>query len=116
MAETAQTMDAETGSNLHQQAVTAAYARIAAPELTPSGRVLQEMRDTNTPFWQLALNYSKQWHKDYLAAPLGPIEMAEFQTATAVSLRQQQAMEQNTQESFQTYLSRFYSQYSAAES
>jgi hypothetical protein len=42
--------------------------------------------------------------------------MAEFQTATAVSLRQQQAMEQNTQESFQTYLSRFYSQYSAAES
>lgn len=111
MAKTAETMDAEAGSNLHQQAIKAAYARIADPELTPSGRVLREMRDTNTPFWQLALNYSKQWQKDFLKTPLGPIEMAEFQTATQVSLHQQQAMEQDSKESFQTYLNRFYSQY-----
>jgi glutamate--cysteine ligase len=111
MSKTAQTMDAEAGSDLHQQAVTTAYARIADPESTPSGRVLQEMRETNTPFWQLALNYSKQWHKDFLTNPLSPIEMAEFRTATAASLNQQQAMEKDTQESFKTYLSRFYSQY-----
>jgi glutamate--cysteine ligase len=111
MSKTAQTMDAEAGSDLHQQAVATAYARIADPESTPSGRVLQEMRETNTPFWQLALNYSKQWHKDFLTNPLSPIEMAEFRTATAASLNQQQAMEKDTQESFKTYLSRFYSQY-----
>ncbi|WP_435217844.1 hypothetical protein [Luminiphilus sp. nBUS_07] len=115
MSKTAETMDAEAGSNLHQQAVKAAYARIADPELTPSGRVLREMRDTNTPFWQLALNYSKQWQKDFLAAPLGPIETAEFQTATEVSLHQQKAMEQDSKESFQTYLDRFYSQYNAVK-
>ena len=115
MSKTAQTMDAEAGSDLHQQAIAAAYARIADPESTPSGRVLQEMRDTNTPFWQLALNYSRQWHKAHLAAPLGPIEMAEFHTATAVSLQQQKAMEQDDQVPFETYLARFYSQYKAAQ-
>ena len=115
MSKTAEAMDSEAGSNLHQQAMTAASARIVNPESTPSGRVLQEMRDTNTPFWQLALNYSKQWHKGHLARPLGSIEEAEFHTATTVSLNQQKAMEQDTQESFQTYLDRFYNQYRGAD-
>ena len=88
-----------------------AYERISEPENTPSGRVLQEMRDQKVPFWQLALNYSKRWHEDFSARPLDPSEFAEFQTASAVSLRQQAILEEDTGETFKQYLERFYRQY-----
>lgn len=111
MAETARLLDTATGSRAHSEAVTTAYERLGEPENTPSGRVLREMREQKVPFWQLALNYSKRWHEDFSARPLDPSEFAEFQTASAVSLRQQAILEEDTAETFREYLERFYSQY-----
>ncbi|MGB1439520.1 MAG: glutamate--cysteine ligase, partial [Luminiphilus sp.] len=72
---------------------------------------LAEMGNQGIPFWQLALNYSRRWHNEFLAEPLQASEFAEFQTASAASLRQQELLEDDTSESFAEYLQRFYSQY-----
>ncbi len=115
MSQTALLLDQAGGHGEHQKTMAMAYERILNPDQTPSARVLQEMRDGGIPFWQLALNYSKRWHSDFLARPLEPSEFAEFQTASAVSLRQQVLLEQETGETFSDYLRRFYSQYHQSE-
>ena len=115
MSQTALLLDQAGGHGEHQKTMAMAYERILNPDQTPSARVLQEMRDGGIPFWQLALKYSKRWHSDFLARPLEPSEFAEFQTASAVSLRQQVLLEQETGETFSDYLRRFYSQYHQSE-
>ena len=111
MNRTAQWLDEAAGTEEHEQAMAIAYQRVANPETTPSARVLAEMGDQGIPFWQLALNYSRRWHNEFLAEPLQASEFAEFQTASAASLRQQALLEDDTSESFAEYLQRFYSQY-----
>ena len=111
MNRTAQWLDQAAGTEEHAQAMAIAYQRVANPETTPSARVLAEMGDQGIPFWQLALNYSRRWHNEFLAEPLQASEFAEFQTASAASLRQQELLENDTSESFAQYLQRFYSQY-----
>ncbi|MGB0764755.1 MAG: glutamate--cysteine ligase, partial [Luminiphilus sp.] len=111
MNRTAQWLDEAAGTEEHEQAMAIAYQRVANPETTPSARVLAEMGNQGIPFWQLALNYSRRWHNEFLAEPLQASEFAEFQTASAASLRQQELLEDDTSESFAEYLQRFYSQY-----
>ena len=111
MAQTAERLDTALGTDAHQQAIATARARVADPGATPSARVLREMQDNRIPFWQLALNYSRQWHADFLSRPLSDIEFAEFTTASAVSLRQQTELEARAQAPFPDYLSAFYNQY-----
>ncbi|MGD2006631.1 MAG: glutamate--cysteine ligase [Cellvibrionales bacterium] len=111
MALTAEQLDRANGGNAHQQAIAMAQERVADAETTPSARVLREMRDTQQPFWQLALNYSRQWHSEFRSRPLSPIELSEFTTASEVSLRQQADLEAATEIPFEDYLANFYEQY-----
>ena len=111
MALTAERLDRAHGGDAHQQAIAVARERVADAENTPSARVLREMRDTQQPFWQLALNYSRQWHSEFRSRPLSPIELSEFTTASEASLRQQADLESAKGIPFEDYLANFYQQY-----
>lgn len=111
MAQSAALLDSAQGGEAHADAIAMARARVADPELTPSGRVLREMTEGNMAFWQLALNYSRQWHEQFLKEPLCDAAMSEFETAAQVSLHRQAEMEAEQQEPFDQYLARFFDQY-----
>ena len=111
MSITAGMLDEAHNCSAYADAIAMARARVDDPELTPSGRVLREMKADGIAFWQLALKYSRQWHHQFLEEPLCDAANAEFETAAEVSLHQQSALEAETGETFEAYLARFFDQY-----
>jgi glutamate--cysteine ligase len=84
-------------------------AKVSEVELTPSARLLSEMRTTGESFFQLALRMSEA-HKSYFLELHPPNEqrLAEFRNAAEESLRAQAAIEAADTLSFDDYLRRYF--------
>jgi glutamate--cysteine ligase len=86
-------------------------AKVADPELTPSARVLREMRERNLSFFRLAMTYSEQWAQYFRARPLAADVQLAFDEETQRSLLHQREIEQSDDVSFEQYLDNFFTQY-----
>lgn len=77
------------------------------PDITPSARMLEAMRDNNEAFFSFAHRKSQE-HRDYfLKRRLDPALEREFQQLATTSLQQQSAMEEAESESFDSFLSTY---------
>ncbi len=85
--------------------------KVTDPELTPSARILREMREQELPFFRLAMAYSERWARYYRARPLSGEQQARFDAEAARSLQAQREIEAQDTLSFEQYLDRFFSQY-----
>jgi glutamate--cysteine ligase len=83
-------------------------AKVDDASLTPSARLLAEMRETGETFYQLAARMSKV-HKDYFLGLYPPNEnrLAEFAAAAAESHAAERRIEAADREDFDTYLARY---------
>jgi glutamate--cysteine ligase len=88
-------------------------AKVADAELTPSARVLREMRERKLPFFRLAMAYSEQWGQYFRERPLSPDVQKAFENETKHSLLAQTEIEQLDDISFEQYLHNFFAQYKA---
>jgi glutamate--cysteine ligase len=86
-------------------------AKIEDPELTPSARVLREMREQNLPFFKVAMAYSEQWAQYFRERPLSEESQHAFTEETRHSLQAQNDIEQSDDTSFKAYLDNFFAQY-----
>jgi glutamate--cysteine ligase len=111
MQDIAQLMDAETGAECYSQSLGEQLAKIDDPELTPSARILREMREQQVPFFRLAMNYSLQWAEHFRARELPPELLAAFEAQSSRSLHDQAEIERSETLSFEQYLANFYAQY-----
>ncbi len=109
----ARQLDAAHGCSDYTSELAAEQAKVDDPELTPSARILREMREQGLPFFRLAMAYSERWAQHYRARPLPPAELERFQKETARSLHAQRDIEASDTISFEQYLDNFYSQYRA---
>ncbi|MEK9655833.1 MAG: glutamate--cysteine ligase, partial [Halieaceae bacterium] len=78
---------------------------------TLSARLLSEMEQTGQSFWQLAQQYSRQWHNEHLSHPLESSTLAQLQDEARASLQRQSEIEARDMQSFDDYLAGFYQQY-----
>ena len=62
-------------------------AKVADPELTPSARVLREMREQELPYFRLTMAYSERWASYFRDRPLAPAVQAAFETHNTTLLR-----------------------------
>jgi glutamate--cysteine ligase len=99
---------ADYSNSLHEQ-----VAKVADPELTPSARILREMREKDLPFFRLALSYSERWGDYFRNRPLPTDIQAAFEQETRRSLDAQAEIERADDVSFEQYLDNFFSQYRA---
>jgi len=104
-------LDAEHGGSDYTATLHEQLAKIADPELTPSARVLREMREQDQTFFRLGMNYSEHWARYFRERTLAPDIEREFQDMTTRSLREQREIEQSDAIGFEQYLHKFYSQY-----
>jgi len=88
-------------------------AKVADPELTPSARILREMREKDLPFFRLAMSYSERWGDYFRNRPLPPDIQTAFEQETRRSLSAQAEIERADNISFEQYLDNFFSQYRA---
>ena len=100
-------IDAATGGSAHAAAVAAQEAKVVAPELTPSGRMVAALRTNGKPFTHWALGHALD-HRAWLqSTPLAAARREDFMAESERSLAEQAALEAAVQEPFDVYLRRF---------
>lgn len=92
------------------QALAAYRRRIEDTDLTPSARVLDEMRRYGEPFVQFALRISRHYEQTFKAAPPAPELQRRFEEIAGASLQEQRDMEAADSMSFEAYLERYFGQ------
>ena len=111
MQHIADALDAAHDSNAYGESLREQSAKVADPELTPSARVLREMREQGQPFFRFALEYSQRWDKHFRASPLSAEKVEHFIRQAHESIDAQAAVEAADNISFEQYLANFYGQY-----
>nr|WP_262500975.1 glutamate--cysteine ligase [Pseudohalioglobus sediminis] len=111
MEDIAATLDAAHTGSQYGESLREQRAKVADPELTPSARVLREMRENSQPFFRLALAYSQRWAEHFRQRQLSPEQIADFAAQATESLQAQQAIEAGDTLAFEDYLANYYQQY-----
>jgi glutamate--cysteine ligase len=93
----------------YAEALAVQAAKIDNVALTPSARLMEELRTTGESFFDLALRTS-QTHKAYFLDLYAPNKdrLGEFGAAATESLEKQRGLESAEQGSFEAYLARYF--------
>ena len=106
----AELLDGEDRRQLYSKALAKQREAAANPELTPSARMLAEMRDNNESFFAFARRKAEE-HKDYfLNAASSPQQTELFAKEARDSMRRQTEIEATDTVDFDTYLNNYFSQ------
>lgn len=109
----AELLDEASATDDYSASLGVQAARVADPELTPSARILREMREQELPFFRLAMGYSERWAEEFRSRSLPAATQAAFEDETRRSIVAQREIEQSDQLSFEQYLERYFAQYRA---
>jgi len=100
-------LDAEAGSNEHQAALDTQREKLRDVELTPSARVLREVRQNGNSFVAFALQQSRAQAEQFLARPLSAELTAGFTATASLSIQQQQGLENTQTGDFDTFVAAY---------
>jgi len=103
--------DSAFNSADYSSALADQKAKVADPELTPSARMLREMRETDQPFFRLEMEYSRRWAEYFRTATLTTEAREKLEEETSRSLQAQVDIEKSDNIDFGQYLKDFYAQY-----
>ncbi len=100
--------DDEDGS--YQAAAAIARARVLDPSITPSARVLDELRGAGHSYADFALAHSRQHRGQFLSESIPDGVLSRFERDALLSLEQQRAIESADTLSFDDYVAAYYRQ------
>ena len=97
------------GPDVYVHAVDAQLRLISDSELTPSARILAELRDTGASFFEFAMACTLG-HKQYFSdlAPLVTVRNKELSDESAESIRRQRKIETSDAVNFEEYLKQWF--------
>jgi len=104
-------LDRARDSTAYSAELAAKRRAVDEPELTPSARVLREMRERHLPFFRLAMGYSECWAEFFRKRPLAPEVRAAFERQTTRSRAAQADIEAADSMPFEDYLQKYFAQY-----
>lgn len=103
-------LDKPKNSNVYTKTLKQQRELVEQPELTPSARMLQSMRDEGEGFFDFALRMS-QMHQGYFQGiPLSDEKIKLFDEMGEKSVQRQQELEQPDEQSFSEYLANYFAQ------
>lgn len=108
IASCAALLDRAHGGEGHAQAVAVQRERIQAPELTPSARVLRQLRDRKQSFVEFSLELSREHAQAFRRQSISAGQLAEFRRQAAESLEEQRAMEQTETGDFGAFVAAYH--------
>ena len=105
----AELIDRGDGQDAYAQAVDAQAKLVSNSEMTPSARLLAELRDARSSFFEFAMACAVG-HKQYFAdlVSLAPERQKEFVEEATDSLRRQRDIETSDSISLDEYLERWF--------
>ncbi|MCV6613519.1 MAG: glutamate--cysteine ligase, partial [Cellvibrionaceae bacterium] len=111
MAPLAELLDQAYKIEGHSQALVDQLEVVNKPELTPSGRILQGMKQQGKSFYQYAMGLAEQHNQSFADNPLSGNDLDRYETLAINSLADQKKIEAQEEPSFEDYLASFYQQY-----
>ena len=103
-------LDGVEGGAWFEDAVDDQISKVRAPHLTPSGKMLDEMRDKGEGFYQFARRLSNQHQRYFVERELSAQRVAELDAKAAQSLAEQQRIEAEPQADFGEFLADYMAQ------
>ncbi len=103
-------LDRSSKDKLYCGALEAQRKKVKDPELTPSARILNEMRDRGEGFYHFARRMSEIHRHFFSNLPMSETSERYFSELAAKSLEDQQAWEATDEVSFEEYLQRYFAQ------
>jgi glutamate--cysteine ligase len=103
-------LDAIEGGAWFEDAVDDQINKVRAPDLTPSARMLDEMRDNGEGFYQFARRLSQKHHRFFTERALADKTVAELDRMAAESLAEQARLEAEPQIPFERFLAEYFAQ------
>lgn len=102
-------IDRGSGTDSYGQSVQLMHSMVEDPAMTPSARVLQELREADCSFFELALNFARS-HRDYFGSiePLQAAIASELDSEATDSIQRQNDLELADDISLDEYLSKYY--------
>ncbi len=97
-------LDQQRGDQVHIASLDQQLAKLRDPDLTPSARVLQAIKQENKSFAQFALKQSRHFAEQFRARPLDETANMELKQMAEQSLREQAQMEANQSGSFDAFI------------
>lgn len=98
-------------TSIYSQVLADMSARLADPALTPSARILDELKTRETTYFQWGLNRSREHRETLMSTPLDPDVEAHYSEMAEVSLQDQLKIEQSDNRPFEDYLESYFSQH-----
>ena len=88
----------------YDEALAAQRAKVKDSELTPSGRMLKEMKQYKLSFFEFSLERSQLTKKELLSSTLDERTLTDFIGASELSLKKQAEIEAGDTLDFDSYL------------
>lgn len=111
LGEVAALIDAAQGGQRHRDAIATFRPHLTHAELTPSARVIQDMKSNGDSYFGFAMKCAEQHREHFLREELDPIEARRYAILARESVASQQAIEAADEISFDEYLADYYRQY-----
>jgi glutamate--cysteine ligase len=103
----AELLDRSKGGDAHVQALELQRAKVLDPALTPSAQVLAQLRDNKQSYASFAMQMSLQHAEQFRSHPLTALETGEFERSAALSLAEQDALEQEEEHDFENFVAAY---------
>ena len=103
-------LDKSTEGSPYCNALAAQQKKVENPELTPSARMLQEMRDRGEGFYHFAKRMSEIHHHFFTNLPMSEEKQCFYSELASKSIEDQKAREAADVLSFDEYLKQYFSQ------
>ena len=104
----AEFLDRVHGGHTYEDATDDQLRKLMHPELTPSARMLEEMRDRGEGFYEFARRLSTQHHRFFSLRELSAERVAEFDAAVARSFQDLATIEGREQPDFDRFLQAYF--------
>lgn len=97
-------LDQQRGENVHIASLDQQLAKLRDPDVTPSARVLQAIKQENKSFAQFALKQSRYFAEQFRSRPVDEKTNVELMQMAEQSLHEQAQMEANQSGSFDAFI------------
>lgn len=104
----AKLLDEAHGTDLYTKAVESQQEKISSPEKTRSAKIIQQIRNEDTSFYQFAMQQAKQHEAYFLEKPLDAADLEMLKTAANQSLADQTQIEESDDKTFEQFLSDYF--------
>lgn len=111
LGEVADLLDSAKGFKLHRASLDRQNDKLRDPGLTPSARVLADLRESGQTFYEFGLQQAMQHANYFRAQPTSESLLTHYRQMAQESISAQEQIESDGQPDFDSYLAKFYAQY-----